>query len=175
MRITSVGKTASNGAQFASSMSAGSVSSKRDENDSTPATMQYVSEFLDRILPLEGASHAEVVGYTVEIPTRYAKCFAVLKDGSKVALRNCRLFVGWLGWNHKRSFLFRTHGLQVEIQTDADHPACRHAPGNVFQVIAEAHADDSAGSNLRTPGKQSISSRKFIATDGSQIILAGAS
>ena len=173
MRFTSVEKTASNGAQFAGSLNAGSVSSTRDENESAPATMQYVSEFLDRILPLEGASHAEVVGYTVEIPTRYAKCFAVLKDGSKVALRNCRLFVGWLGWNHKRSFLFRTHGLQVEIQTDADHPACRHAPGNVFQVIAEALTEGGAAENVPAAGAQL--QRKFIAIDGSQIVLAGRS
>ena len=133
--------------------------------------MQYVSEFLDRILPLESASHAEVVAYTVEIPTRYAKCFAVLNDGSKVALRNCRLFVGWLGWNHKRSFLFRTHGLQIEIQTDTDHPACQNAPGNVFQVIAEAHTDGDAAENVPTAGGRI--QRKFIAIDGSQIVLAG--
>jgi len=173
MRITSVEKTTRNGPQFAGSLNAGSISSACDDNKPASSKMQYVSEFLDRILPLEGASHADVVGYTVDIPTRYAQCFAVLKDGSKVALRNCRLFVGWLGWNHKRSFLFRTHGLQVDIQTDAYHPACRNAPGNVFQVIAETLTDTGAAENV--PAAEGRLQRKFIAIDGSQIVLAGTS
>jgi hypothetical protein len=175
MRIASVEKTTSNGPQFAGSLSAGSISATMVKKEPLSSTMQYVSEFLDRILPLESASHADAVSYTVEIPTRYAKCFAILKDGRKVELRNCRLFVGWLGWNHKRSFLFRTHGLQIEIQTDAEHPACRNAPGNVFQVVAEAHTHDSANKSVPTPEKQSLTNRKFIAIDGSQIILAATS
>lgn len=173
MRITSVEKTTDNGSQFAGSLSAGSISCAHDSNESSSSTMQYVSEFLDLILPLESASHAEVVAYTVEIPTRYAKCLAVLKDGSKVALRNCRLFVGWVGRNHKRSFLFRTHGLQIEIQTDANHPACQNAPGYVFQVVAEAYGDACAGGIASAAGEPGVSNRKFIAIDGSQIVLAG--
>jgi hypothetical protein len=173
MRATSVEKTISSGPQFSGSLNAGSISSPYVSNDALSSTMQYVSEFLDRILPLESASHAEVVAYTVEIPTRYAKCFAVLKDGSKVELRNCRLFVGWLGWNHKRSFLFRTHGLQIEIQTDTDHPACQNAPGNVFQVIAEAVTDGGAAEYVPAAGGRL--QRKFIAIDGSQIVIAGMS
>lgn len=173
MSITGIEKSVGNGARFAGSMSAGSVSSECHNADSSPSTMHHVSEFLDRILPLENASHAEVIAYTVEIPTRYAKCFAVLNDGSKVALRNCRTFVGWLGRNHKRSFLFRTKGLQVEIQTDTKHPACRNAPGHVHQVIAEVHTNASLDGITMTAGHQKARIRKFIAIDGSQIILAG--
>jgi len=169
MRITSVEKTTINGPQFAGSLSAGSISSLYGEKEAQSSTMHYVSELLDRVLPLESASHSDVVMYTVEIPTRYAKCFAVLKDGSKVALRNCRRFVGWLGWNDQRSFLFRSHGLQIEIQTDADHPTCRNAPGNVVQVIVEAHT----GESMPTARPQTARDRKFIAIDGSQIVLAG--
>ena len=171
MRITSVEKTNGNGPQFSGSLNAGSISSAYINDESMSSTMHYVSELLDRILPLETASHADVVAYTVEIPTRYAKCFAVLKDGSKVALRNCRLFIGWIGRNQKRSFLFRTRGLQIEIQTDADHPACQNAPGNVFQVNVEARTDAAKG--VPAAGQQCISDRKFIAIDGSQIVLAG--
>ena len=171
MRITSIEKTISNGPQLAGGLGAASISSGYVNNESLSSAMQYVSELLDRVLPLESASHSEVAMYTVEIPTRYAKCFAVLKDGSKVALRNCRRFVGWLGWNDQRSFLFRSHGLQIEIQTDADHPTCRNAPGNVVQVIVEAHTDAGTGENVPPAGQQL--QRKFIAIDGSQIILAG--
>ena len=173
MRISGIEQTSRSGPTFSGSLNADSISSWRADDEPASSTMQYVGEFLDRILPLEDASHTEVVGYTVEIPTRYAKCFAVLRDGSKVALQNCRLFVGWLGWHQKRSFLFRTHGLQIEIQTDAEHPACRNAPGNVFQVIAEAYAD--AGDSAPNLEKHGQSGRKFIAIDGSQIVLASGS
>ncbi len=56
-----------------------------------------VIEFLDRVIPLDGPSHAQVVRYTVEIPMRYAQCFATLEDGAKIGLRDPRQFIGWIG------------------------------------------------------------------------------
>mgnify|MGYP001824429162 FL=1 len=50
---------------------------------------------LDDAIPLQGASHADVCEYVVEIPMRYAECFALLNDGRKVGLKNPRQFVGW--------------------------------------------------------------------------------
>ena len=46
------------------------------------------AEFLDQAIPLKGASHADVVSYSVEIPMRYAEVLATLADGSKVKLKN---------------------------------------------------------------------------------------
>jgi len=72
--------------------------------DETPATgydpkrgaavIRYAIEFLDRAIPLDGASHAEVVSYSVGITTRYASCFAMLADGSKVRLKDSSPRVG---------------------------------------------------------------------------------
>ncbi len=46
-------------------------------------------KILDEVIPLDGASHTDVVNYSVEIPLRYAECFALLCDGRKVVnIRN---------------------------------------------------------------------------------------
>ena len=64
-------------------------------------------QMLDELLPLRGASHRDVVRYIVEIPMRYAECFALLRDGRKVGLADKRKFVGWSDDDQSRSFLFR--------------------------------------------------------------------
>ena len=118
------------------------------------------TDFLDRIIPLEDASHANVVRYTVEIPTRYARCFAEMTDGHKVPFVKLRKFIGWSGRANKRSFLFRNHGLHIEIQTDSEHRNGRGAPGQVSDVILESAMTDSRDCR-----------RRFIGIDGSQIFL----
>lgn len=52
---------------------------------------------LDQILPLAGASHADVVRYAVDIPMRYAECFATLADGRTVRLENAGQLLGRTG------------------------------------------------------------------------------
>lgn len=52
---------------------------------------------LDRLLPLAGASHTEVVRYAVDIPMRYAECFATLEDGRTVRLEDARQLLGRTG------------------------------------------------------------------------------
>ena len=118
------------------------------------------TNFLDGAIPLEGASHADVVRYTVKIPTRYARCFAELTDGRTVRFVKLRKFIGWSGRDNKRSFLFRNHGLHIEIQTDAEQRNGRGAPGQVSDVILESALADNRDCN-----------RKFIGIDGSQIFL----
>lgn len=102
------------------------------------AVIRYATDFLDRAIPLAGASHADVVKYSVEIPMRYAECYALLADGRKVKLAERRKFVGWTGYGEDRSLLFRNNGLHIEIQTDPEHPIGREAPGNISDVIIES-------------------------------------
>jgi hypothetical protein len=77
------------------------------ETDMTRKELLERAEILDREIPLKGASHADVVGYGIDIPLRYTECFARLADGSKVRFRNRRQFVGWSGDESRRSFLFQ--------------------------------------------------------------------
>ena len=43
---------------------------------------------LDRLIPLDSASHAEVTGLCINIPTRYAECFATTADAYRAFLAN---------------------------------------------------------------------------------------
>ena len=52
---------------------------------------------LDQLLPLAGASHADVVRYAVDIPMRYAECFATLADGRTVRLQDSQQLLGRTG------------------------------------------------------------------------------
>jgi malate synthase len=128
-----------------------------DEEEFLPAP-----DFLDRTIPLQGASHSEVELYRVEIPTRYATCFAILKDGRKVGMQDSRNFVGWSGRDENPAYLFCNSGLHIEIQTDSQHPIGRSSPGNVCNIKLQSAVA------ARQNGK-----RKFIAPDGSLLVLAG--
>ena len=66
------------------------------------AVIRYAIDFLDRAIPLSGASHADVVSYSVAIPMRYAECFGVLADGRKVRFADKRNFVGWSGYDDSK-------------------------------------------------------------------------
>lgn len=104
------------------------------------------TEFLDQAIPLKGVSHAEVVGYSVEVPMRYAEVFAMLADGSKVKLKNTRQFLGWSGPEEKRCLLFQ-HGRR--------------------RFVIETGADQITLSGVRTEN----GTRKFIARDGSLLFI----
>ena len=102
------------------------------------AVIAYATDFLDRSIPLQGASHADVVRYSVEIPMRYAECFAELADGRKTGFADKRKFAGWSGYGAQKALLFKNNGLHVEIRTDPEHPIGRDAPGNVRDIILES-------------------------------------
>jgi len=172
------------------------------------AVIQYATDFLDRTIPLIGASHAEVVSYSVAIPMRYAECFGVLSDGRKASFADKRKFVGWSGYGDDQSLLFCNNGLHIEIQTDPGHPVGKDAPGNIKDVVLESaittiqdcedsvaavDADDKVQvyrnwlglmqgtleatfkKNGKTRTRRLNRERKFIGTDGSQVILPGTS
>ena len=113
---------------------------------------------LDDAIPLQGASHADVVEYLVEIPMRYAECFALLSDGRKVALQEPRRFVGWSRHDRNRSLLFRSNGKHYEVAVEAR--LYGHAPGCIREVFLEAKSE-----------RRSSLARKFIGVDGDLVIL----
>ncbi|MBT8065806.1 MAG: hypothetical protein KJO09_01100 [Gammaproteobacteria bacterium] len=113
---------------------------------------------LDDAIPLQGASHADVCEYVVEIPMRYAECFALLNDGRKVALKNPRQFVGWSRHDRNRSLLFRSNGKHYEVAVEAELRG--QAPGCIRTVFLEAKSE-----------RRSSLARKFIGVDGDLVIL----
>ena len=111
---------------------------------------------LDELIPLRNASHADVLEYCVDIPIRYAECFARLTDGRKVALQEPRKFVGWSGHNANRSLLFR--GKSSTLELDIGETDDKSLPGKVRNIIFEFLAPRSADTM-----------RKFIGIDGSML------
>ncbi len=73
------------------------------------------AKFLDQMIPLNGASHADVASYGVDTPMRYSECFAKLVDGRIVRFRDSRQFIGWSGMNGSRHLLFRSEAGRLLI------------------------------------------------------------
>lgn len=114
------------------------------------------TDVLDKVIPLRGASHADVIRYSIEVPMRYAECFALLGDGRKVPLSNKRHFVAWSGHQAKRSLLFETGQYRVEARVDPEHPIGSDSPGHITSIRQETiYGDDMPAIGDR-----------FIAKDG---------
>lgn len=119
---------------------------------------EHMVDVLDEAIPLEGASHADVVEYAVEIPMRYAECKALLADGRKVGLQKPRQFVGWSQHSPNRSLLFRSNGKHFEVAVEERLRG--HAPGCIREVFLEARSE-----------RRSSVARKFIGIDGDLVLL----
>ena len=102
------------------------------------AVIRYASDFLDRAIPLESGSHANVSAYSIETSSGISKCIATLEDGSSTGLCNDDKFVGHTKAGSRCSYLFRNNELHIEVQTDPDHAVGKDAPGDVSDVILEA-------------------------------------
>ena len=81
------------------------------------AVIRYASDFLDRAIPLQAGGHA---------------------NASDSDYHKADKFVGFSEDGGQRSYLFRNHGLHIEIQVDPNHPIGRDAPGHVSDVILES-------------------------------------
>ncbi len=99
------------------------------------------TRFLDQMIPLKNASHADVVSYGVDTPMRYTECYATLKDGRITRFRDARQFIGWSGMNGSRRLLFRSDAGRILIPS-------------------------GEGRNQGVEAEQSSASHKFIARDG---------
>jgi len=99
------------------------------------------AKYLDQMIPLNGASHAEAVSYGVDTPMRYSQCFAKLANGRVVRLKDSRQFIGWSGMNGSRRLLFRSDAGRILI------PA-------------------SPSQQQTTPERRSTGLHKFVTRDG---------
>ncbi len=98
------------------------------------AVIEYAMAFLDRTLPLDSASHADVERYYTDT----GQFLASLAGGKIVSLKKPEQFVGFRSAGEADSFLLRNHGLHIEILVNPGHPVGRQAAGNVADVILES-------------------------------------
>ncbi len=102
------------------------------------AVIRYATEFLDRTLPLAGISHSDVTTYGLDHADGGVRFVAASASGEAHALQAPELFVGYAKRPEGCAYLFRHHGLHVEIRVDLSHSTGRDAVGNVADVILES-------------------------------------
>ena len=102
------------------------------------AVIEYATAFLDKTLPLERASHAEVDRYAVEHVDGTYVFVANLVGGQQVGLVDSKRFAGFTVDGDCASYLFENHGLHIELMTDPHHPVGKSAAGQVADVILES-------------------------------------
>lgn len=134
------------------------------------------TEFLDRKLPLVGASHADVVNYSVDVPLSFASCFATLTDGRKVRFRESGKFLGWSDAGRKRTLLFRSGRRRIEIHTNTSLPAGHIRSGRRCRVVSWPSLMLGGNDLLIRRDRDQLKSReqgarKFIARDGGLLII----
>ncbi len=118
--------------------------------------------FLDAALPLRTGSHGDVVKYCVDVPMRFAECFAILQDGRRVPLANKRSFVAWTGRAPRCAMLFEVHGLRIEARIDPSDQVASEAPGNIASIDVQP-----IKRGARLADRQGLAGeRRFIALDG---------
>jgi hypothetical protein len=75
------------------------------------------AQYLDKLAPLQGASHSEVIDYTVTVPMRYAELRARLANGTTTRLVDSKQFLGWLGYGANPTLLFDCGTQRVVVAT----------------------------------------------------------
>lgn len=75
------------------------------------------AKYLDEIAPLQGASHNEVVDYSVTVPFFYAELHARLADGRLARLVDASQFLGWFGYGPNPTLLLDCGGQRVAVNT----------------------------------------------------------
>ena len=96
------------------------------------------AEFLDQAVPLDGASHRDVISYGIGSSNGIRQLRAILNDGNNTGLVDPDQFVGFVNEDDPSAILLKNHGLHVEIQIDRNHPVgAAHAAG-VKDVVLES-------------------------------------
>jgi malate synthase len=163
----------------------------------------YGRDLLDDVAPLDGASHHDVTGYSVD-----ADGLAVaIEPGRTARLSDPAQLVGYAGEPHEpRCIVLVHHGLHVEICVDRSGPIGRTDPAGVQDLVLESavttivdfedsvaavDAEDKVAAyrnwlamcqgvlreevskNGRTFVRELNPDREFTAPDGSTVTLAG--
>ena len=102
------------------------------------AVIRAATEFLDQALPLAGVSHGDVNTYGLDHSKGTHRFLASLANGETRELKNPEKFVGFAEQNSREAYLFRNHGLHVEIQVDPDHLIGKEATAFVADVVLES-------------------------------------
>ena len=91
-------------------------------------------DFLDKYMPLAGASHKDVSLYSIQDGN-----FTATVDGSAYVLENPKQFAGYSGNEDAPSaIVLQNNGLHIEISINADHPIGKTDKAHVADLIIES-------------------------------------
>jgi malate synthase len=103
------------------------------------AVIRYATAFLDSTLPLEnGVSHADVNVYGLDHTDDGDVFVASHGNSETVGLKDPTQYAGHSGAGGRCRFLFRNHGLHIELLIDAEHPIGREATANLADIVLES-------------------------------------
>ena len=102
------------------------------------AVIRYATAFLDRAIPLDGVSHADVISYGLDRAEKGTVFVASLANGETTQLKDKNQFAGFSTDDDRCAYLFRNNGLHIEIQVNPNHPVGKDATANVADVILES-------------------------------------
>jgi len=102
------------------------------------AVIRVATQFLDQALPLDGVSHTDVNTYGLDRSHGTFRFVASLASGETRELQDPDQFVGFSELGSRHAYLFRNHGLHLEILIDPDHLIGREATANVADVVLES-------------------------------------
>tara|TARA_R110002096_G_C14656384_1_gene727005 strand:+ start:5684 stop:7855 length:2172 start_codon:yes stop_codon:yes gene_type:complete len=102
------------------------------------AVIRYATEFLDAAIPLEGVSHSDINAYGLDRAKEGTRFIASLTNGETRGLAAPEQFAGFAEQDGVCCYLFRNHGLHIEIRVDPNHVIGKDATGNVADVILES-------------------------------------
>ena len=95
----------------------------------------YVRQFLDRVVPLNGASHSEALRYQVV----GGELSVTTKNDKQVELVDKSKFVGFNGDKENPSaILLRNNGLHIEIKIQPSSPVAKVDPPSVSDIVLES-------------------------------------
>lgn len=96
--------------------------------------IEWAREFLDRAVPLDGASHKDVTRYSVA-----SGQFTAEVDGRELVLQAPEAYVGYQGDEaNPTSILLRNNGLYIDIQIDPESPIGKTDKAGVKDVVLES-------------------------------------
>ena len=102
------------------------------------AVIRAATEFLDATLPLDGVSHADVNEYGINRSDDGDIFLACLANGHAAGLVDASQYAGHRNEDGRCIYLFRNHGLHIELLVDPEHPVGKSATANVADVILES-------------------------------------
>lgn len=97
----------------------------------------FCQDWLDRVLPLENASHADVTGYVLSTGDGETTLNIQLKSGSSTSLTDPSQLVAF-NQGDVLVLLFKHNELHIELHIDATHAIGQYHPANVKDIVIEA-------------------------------------